>query len=321
METDTETLCCDRCETPLEAEDLRCSICGHAAPRQPPALNKVAIKVFRCQGCGAAVAYDAGQQALACAFCGDVVEIEMIEDPTEQTEGYLPFTLSSEDARRALQNWLASLGWFRPSDLRTSARLEQLKPLWWVAWVFDADSWVSWSADSNAGSQRSAWAPHAGQDRVLFDDILVSASRGLSDAEVNAITPGMNLSTARSEPEGADNPTVEQFDLRRSQARQQVNAAIQGLAAQRVQDLHIPGSRFRNVKVSVVVRKLITRRLSFPAYVMAYRYHNELYRVVICGQDGRLVVGRAPWSIAKIILVAVSIVLAAILILAVVMNA
>jgi hypothetical protein len=249
-----------------------------------------------------------------------VVEIETIKDPTEQTDGFLPFTLNAEDARHALQNWLASLGWFRPSDLRTSARLEQLKPLWWVAWVFDADSWVSWTADSNAGSHRSAWAPHAGQNRVLFDDILVSASRGLSDAEVNAITPGMNLRTVGSEPEGADNATVEQFDLRRSQARQQINSAIQGLAAQRVEQLHIPGNRFRNINVSVVVRKLITRRLSFPAYVMAYRYHNELYRVVICGQDGRLVVGRAPWSIAKFILVVAAGIFAAVLILVIIAN-
>lgn len=317
---ETETLHCDRCETPLEEEDLRCSICGNAAPRQLTATDKVAIKVLRCQGCGAAIAYDAKHQAPACAFCGDVVEIETIEDPTEQTEGYLPFTLTADEARDALQHWLASLGWFRPSDLRASARLEQLKPLWWVAWVFDADSWVSWAADSNAGSHRSAWAPHAGQNQVLFDDILVSASRGLTNGEVNAITPGMNLQTAGGEPEGATNATIEQFDMRRSQARQQVNAAIQGLAVQRVKDLHIPGSRFRNIKVSVVVRKLITRRLSFPAYVMAYRYHNELYRVVICGQDGRLVVGKAPWSIAKIVLAVAAGLFLAVMILAIIAN-
>lgn len=317
----TETVNCDRCETPLEQEDLRCSICGHAAPLQSVQIDKVAIKVLRCQGCGAALAYDAKHQAPACAFCGDVVELETIEDPTEQTEGYLPFTLSAADARQALRRWLASLGWFRPSDLHTAAQLEQLKPLWWVAWVFDADSWVSWAADSNAGAQRSAWAPHAGQNRVVFDDILVSASRGLTDGEVTAITPGMDLKTARDEPEGAQNATIEQFDMRRSQARQQVNAAIQGLAMQRVEELHIPGSRFRNLKVSVVVRKLITRRLSFPAYVMAYRYHEKLYRVVICGQDGRLVIGKAPWSVAKIVLAVAAAVCLAILLLAIIANA
>ncbi len=303
METETQLLVCERCETPLDADDLRCFICGHAAPFQLSVVRKTAIQVLRCKGCGAAVAYDPKHRAPSCAFCGDVVEIETIQDPMEQTDGYLPFTLDATDAQASLQRWLASLGWFRPSDLLASARLEQLKPLWWVAWVFDADAWISWSADSNAGSHRSDWAPHSGQNRLVFDDILVSASRGLTDAEVNVITPGMNLASACSDPEGAEAATIEQFDLQRSQARQHVGWAIRNLAAERVKQAEIPGTRFRKVNVSVVVRKLVTRRLSFPAYVMAYRYRNELYRVVICGQDGRLVVGKAPWSVAKFILV------------------
>ena len=115
----------------------------------------------------------------------------------------------------------------------------------------------------------------------------------------------MNLATASVEPEGAEHATVERFDLQRSQARQQVTAAIQNLAAQRIKQHQIPGSRFRNLNVSVVLRELITRRLSLPAYVLAYRYKDSLYRVVICGQDGRLVVGSAPYSIAKILLTGV----------------
>jgi hypothetical protein len=82
-----------------------------------------------------------------------------------------------------------------------------------------------------------------------------------------------------------------------------VGATLRRLAAQHVQRNEVPGSQFRNVRVSVVVRKLITRRLSLPAYVLAYRYKNDLYRVVICGQDVRMLVGKAPYSVAKIILV------------------
>ncbi|MCG8652510.1 MAG: hypothetical protein MI861_21905 [Pirellulales bacterium] len=294
---------CSRCDTPLESGDLRCSICGLSSPHQDENAAKVAVKVLRCKGCGAAIAYDPEHQAPSCSFCGDVVEVESIKDPMEQTEGYLPFTLTPQQARGALQRWLGSLGWFRPSDLLSSSRLEQLKPLWWVGWVFDAESWVSWTADSNAGSGRSAWAPHSGQNEIFFDDILVSASRGLTDSEVNAITPGLNLNSAQTSPQGAADATMEQFDLQRSQARQQITAAIQNLAAQQVQDKHVPGSRFRNLKVSVVLRRLITKRLSFPAYVLAYRYKNQLYRVVICGQDGNRVVGSAPYSYAKVFMV------------------
>ncbi len=309
---------CSRCQTPLELGDLRCSICGQAAPQVATAQQKTVVKILRCTGCGAAVAYDPKRQALSCSFCDSVVKIETIEDPMEQTSGYLPFTVSRDEARAALQNWLGSLGWFRPSDLRSSARLQELRPLWWVAWVFDADSKISWTADSNAGARRSAWAPHAGQTNVSFRSILASASRGLSDAEVDAIGPGLDLNSARDEPEGADDATLEQFDVQRSQARRQVTATLHALADRHVQQTQIPGTRFRNVKVSVVVQGLITRRLSLPAYVLAYRYKHKLYRVVICGQNPKLISGAAPYSMAKIVLVVLGVIAALMLVLGIV---
>lgn len=299
---------CSRCETPLETGDLRCAVCGQASPHDVTLTEKVTVQVLRCTGCGAAVAYDPDHQAPLCSFCNSVVKVETIEDPMEQTEGYLPFTVSREQSRVALRNWLGSLGWFRPSDLKSAAILEDLRPLWWVAWVIDAESMVSWAADSNAGAHRSAWAPHSGQTNVSFNSILASASRGLSDAEAAAITPGVDLRSVQAHPEGAENATLEQFDVQRSQARQQVGATLRSLAVTRVQQSEIPGSNFRKVRVSVVVRKLITRRLSLPAYVLAYRYKNDLYRVVICGQDVRMIIGKAPYSMAKIVLVAAAVI-------------
>ena len=56
---------------------------------------------------------------------------------------------------------------------------------------------MSWSGDSNAGSRRSSWAPHAGQNRMIFDDILVSASRGLTDQEIQATAPGCDITRLR----------------------------------------------------------------------------------------------------------------------------
>lgn len=313
---ETTDYLCSRCETPLEAGDLRCSICGQSAPFDAVPHVKTVVQILRCQGCGAAIGYDPKKQTPSCSFCDGDVKVETIEDPMEQTEAYLPFTVSADDARRALHVWLGSLGWFRPSDLRSAARLEELRPIWWVAWVFDAESDVSWAADSNADSRRSSWAPHSGQTHVRFDNILASASRGLTLSEVDEITPGMNLSSARPDPSGAENATMEQFDLQRSQARAMVSQTLTNLAASHVQNTQIPGTAFRNVKVSVIVRKLVTNRLSLPAYVMAYRYKNTLFRVVICGQDTRLLCGKAPYSFAKIFLVVVGVLAAGLIVLA-----
>lgn len=293
---------CSACGTPLEKGDLRCAICGKSAPAR---LNNLAttevVKILRCTGCGAAVAYDPKKQAPSCSFCDSVVEIETLEDPMEQTGGYLIFTVTPEEAKAQLQQWLSSLGWFRPSDLSSTARVQELKPLWWVAWVFDADALVSWAADSNHGGRRSAWAPHAGTAEIVFDDVLASASKGLSAKEVGVLASGYDLTTARPNPEGAENATIEQFDVQRSQARKQVSQALNEMARKRVQQSEIPGTKFRKLQISLVLQNLVTRRLSFPAYVMAYRYKGQLYRLVISGQDKTLMSGNAPYSQAKII--------------------
>jgi hypothetical protein len=79
-----------------------------------------------------------------------------------------------------------------------------------------------------------------------------------------------------------------------------VAAAIDRLATRRMIQGHIPGIRFRNVHTAVLHRRLETRRCSFPAWVLAYRYRDRLFRTVISGQDAGCIVGDAPYSKLKI---------------------
>ena len=294
---------CDRCDSPVERDDLRCPICSQATPDIAQAdRSEAKVEVLRCSGCGAAVSYSAKARAPKCAFCGSVMHLETSSDPMEQTERFLPFSIDRDRAVGAYRQWLRGLGLFRPSDLTKAARLESLKALWWVGWVFEADALVSWAADSNPGTREAPWAPHAGQLEMPFRDILVPATRGLSESEATRLTSSYRLDTARDEPESAEGETiVEQFDVRRSFAREQVSDAMRRLAEQRVEDGQIPGSRFRKLKAAILLRRLVTLRYAFPAYVVAYRYRGRLFRTVISGQDAACVLGRAPYSVWKIL--------------------
>lgn len=294
---------CGRCACPIEAGDLRCAICGQTTPAQHHGHQQVEVRVLRCDGCGAAVKYDVEAQAPRCAFCASVMHVEGVTDPMEQTEWYLTFGLAPDTARAALRRWLGGLGWFRPSDLKSEAAVESLQPLWWVGWVFDAQALVSWTADSNAGSGRAAWAPHAGQFHMSFDNILVSASRGLTDDETRGLTQSYDLGRGAPEPHGPEPATVEQFDVQRSSARERIIEAATGVAQTQVVGGQVPGSKHRNVHLSLLLEGLRTRRCAFPAYVMAYRYRGELFRAVVSGHDEQYVLGKAPYSMAKILAV------------------
>lgn len=298
---------CIRCDSPLERDDLRCPICSAAAPYTAfEDLEHTAVEVLRCRGCGAAVSYDARARAPACAFCGSVMRGETLSDPLEQTRFFLPFTVSKAAAEEAYRRWLGGLGWFRPSDLGNASTMEKMTALWWVGWVFDAEATVSWTADSDAGARRADWAPHSGQNNIVFDDVIASASRGLDASETDRLIGSYDLETATEAPAMVEaGTTVEQFDLPRSSARKRVTAFIKRQVRERLERGIIPGTRFRNVHTAIVLRKLVTRRFAFPSYVIAYRYRGSLYRVVLSGQDSSCLLGSAPYSVAKILAVVI----------------
>lgn len=300
----SEAVSCRRCTSPFEDGDLRCAVCGAAAPATvQDDRAEATVKVLRCEGCGAAVSYNVTARAPQCAFCGSIVHLELPEDPLEQAGLVLPFTVGRSRAEESFRQWQDSLGWFRPADLRSASRLESLRALWWVGWAFDVDTLVSWTADSDAGASRADWAPHAGQTELELDGIVVSASRGLTARETSRLLPSYDLRSAR-EREPGDDPevVVEQFELRRAAARRHVRSELERLVAKRLRDGIIPGRRFRNLHTSVLARRLVTRRLGFPAWVIAYRYRGVLHRCVLSGQDAACLIGDAPVSLARVAL-------------------
>lgn len=298
---------CTRCHSPLAPEDLRCAICALPVPDSVRAqhVGEEQAQILRCHGCGAAVRYDAKVQAPSCDFCRAVMEVETPEDPIEQAEAYIDFAITAEQAREALSGWLGNRGFFRPSDLQSSSAVDGLKPLWWVGWCFDADAHVCWTADSDRGAHQSAWAPHSGEFEMNARNVVVSASVGLSDEECRELLPYYDLSKRSEQPQGFEDATIEEFSVQRSAARQIIARALEAEARHRARD-RIPGTQFRKVHASVLPSRLDSRHYAFPAYVLAYRYRDKLYRAVVNGQSPDCVMGEAPLSWARVLLVVVA---------------
>ncbi len=230
------------------------------------------------------------------------MELETPDDPVEQAERYVDFTITDAQAREALKQWFGRKSFFRPADLQERAAVDGLKPLWWAGWMFDAQASVCWAADSNEGSRRSAWAPHSGQFTMSADNVVVPASVGLTAQECRALVSSYDLRRSSDEPQGHPGASVEQFTLQRSAARKVISEALEGVARTRAAPL-IPGSHTRNLRVSVLPSRLSTRHFAFPAFVLAYRYQDKLYRAVVHGQDPSCVLGKAPVAWTKIALV------------------
>lgn len=293
---------CERCRSVLEVGDLRCAVCNLTCPETlPEDRPTTAVDILRCSGCGASMTYDVRRLAAACAFCGSVLEVEHPEDPVEEARVLVPFTVDRPGAEAAFRSWLGGLGWFRPGDLRSEARLETIQPLRWAAWVFDARATASWAADSDAGARRADWAPHAGQAELGLDDVVVPATRGLTEAEVAELVPSYDLGAVSPGRDAVPEAAAESFDVVRSAARQRLVGEVEALTRRRLLDGHVPGRTFRNLRSAVVLRGLDARRCALPAWVLAYRYRGRLFRAVLSGQDPTCLVGSAPYSVARIV--------------------
>lgn len=297
------TVTCSRCDSVCERGDDRCAVCGMVVPGGgADDLPVTTVAVLRCDGCGAAVTFSVPAGAPSCAFCGSVMHLEKPEDPLEQAEMLLPFSVDRGQAEATFREWLGSLGWFRPSDLRSASRLDSMQALWWVGWSFDSEVLVSWAADSDVGTGRADWAPHVGRTEMVFGGVVSSASRGLTEDETVRLIESYDLATAvDSDSVGGPEGVVERFEMRRSHARRHVASVIGRLVDGRVRRGVIPGRRFRNVSTEIVARRLVTRRLGFPAWVIAYRYRGVLHRFVLSGQDSDCRMGDAPTSAAKVL--------------------
>lgn len=297
---------CTRCQTALEDGDLRCAICALPVPAADPAAasdRAPRAQILRCSGCGAAIAFSPEARAPRCGFCGATLAIEQPVDPVEAARLRVPFTVDRAGAEAALRGWLGSRGWFAPRALAGDAVFESLTPLSWAAWLVNAEARVAWTADSDAGSQRSAWAPHAGEASLAFRDIVVPASRGLREVEARLLIPYYDLSRMvridRDGDRGEAMPgaVLERFDAQRSAARRHVQERIEALARVRIEP-RIPGRRYRNVHVACLLERQTTERIALPAWILAYRYRGQSYRAIVHGQRSEVVFGRAPidWS-------------------------
>jgi hypothetical protein len=299
---------CRRCHSALEAEDLRCTVCALPTPeRERGAAELVKARITRCGTCGAAVSYSVEAQAPRCVYCTSVMHTEIQADPVDQADRFVPFSVSPPAAQQALRAFLGKGGFFRPSDLASTSAIDSLKPMWWPAWVFDAQAEVTWTADTPQGARRSDWAPHAGESHLELRDILVSASRGLTSKETSWLATAYRIAQAAPRPQGPGDAQIELFDVTRSGARTQVLSAVREEARAHIEQTELHGLRHRNLNVAVVLSGLKTGHLALPAYVLAYRYRHKLYRVVVHGQDATCVLGDRPFSWVKVVLVVLAV--------------
>lgn len=292
---------CEVCRALVDLDDLFCSNCGrevsdHRAVR--PKQLKLKARNFECEGCGASMNYDAKAKALKCPFCGSN---DLKDDGSKgilEPECVLPFVIDQAGAETKLKHWLGSSFW-HPNDLRNSAQLTELKPVFVPYWIFETRVKTYWTADTSRvpWNARASWAPVTGAWEKTYPDVWIPASEGVSASELIGVEP---YDASQAVPPGEvdlENLVVEQFSVARKYARPLAQSRIEEREVMAVAK-HLEGA-CRNVRVNVLMEDATSQAALAPLYVMAYSYRNKVYRFVLNAQTGRSV-GVAPFSYPKL---------------------
>lgn len=273
--------------------------------------------LLSCGTCGAAL--DVGdRRTAACPYCASPSVIERPASPDRPTPTFvLTFAAGQELAKRALGDWTASQSIFADSALK-HAKVEDLQGIYVPAYLYSAVARSTYTAqigenytetetytDSEGKTQtrtvtRTEYRPLGGVHVGYVTDVVVTASKGLHNAELDAIEPFDLRQLHRYSPalisgwiaEEASRAPAECLALAREEATRLEGARLAAF---------MPGDSHRDLVYSTMVQWEEMDPVLVPVWVLAVRYRLDrpVLRVVVNGQTGRAC-GKAPLSPVKI---------------------
>jgi DNA-directed RNA polymerase subunit RPC12/RpoP len=296
-------------EIPL-AQGMALALKGFGAP----------VTTVKCSDCGATVNVGEGERTAACAFCGSKqVLAEATNQGAIRPESLVPFKVSKEDANGRFGVWIGKL-WFRPSDLKKMAKVQEIGGVYIPFWTFDAFVSSEWSADrgwyyyenetytENVDGrmetrtrqvQRTRWESASGYRQDNYDDVLVCASKGLPGHLVDNLSTFDTKALTPYQPQFLSGWRAESYaiDLMPGWAlgQQKIETSQVGRCAG-----DVGGDTQRGLNVRNQFSNVTFKHVLLPIWIAAYRYNGKVYRFLVNGQTGE-VVGVAPWSVWKIL--------------------
>lgn len=286
-----------------------------------------------CPSCGAVITQPPRRISHGCSYCGSaLVEAERGALTVDRVA---PFRISAAAAEERLRQHLAAR-WWAPERLRRAARdgegfgrhrpihegprepldARLVEGVLVPFYAYDATCrsryearvglhWYETKTVTKDGKREqeverhTEWFPLRGTAVRQLRDHLVSASVGLSAAEVAALCP---FDLGRARPFDARllaGWSAELPSRSRDQTDRDAADQIRAREIRRIGSEHLPGDTHRDTRVSCQVELGEAELVLLPVWVAALRYAGQVHRLVVNGQTGRCH-GRAPVSPLKV---------------------
>lgn len=262
-----------------------------------------------CRSCGAQILFEPLQRTARCPYCDSpsVVDRPVTEDRPDPVFG-LGFVLSREEAARRMRRWIRGRR-MAPFGLRGRSA-EKVRGVYLPAYLYSATAHTGYAASigeryrDREKKTRTEYRHLAGKHSTYVADVLVTASRGIPNDEIEGTEPFDLGSLTRYTPGLVSGWISEEPSLSREECRQLGRQEAVG-RIDRMLRRFLPGDTVRDLRRQVELTDESIDLTLVPLWVFAIRYDDEKppIRVLVNGQTGK-VFGKVPVSWAKIGLIA-----------------
>jgi hypothetical protein len=286
---------------------------------------------IECGTCGASLELAPNLRTGTCPYCASPSVVERPTSAGRPTPVFtVGFTVGQEAAKASVRHWQRSRGFFSDSGIK-SAAIDSMKGLYVPAYLYSAVAHSNYRArigenyteietytttDAHGNTQthtrtvtKTEWRDLAGTHSSYVMDVLVTASRGMTNAELELVEP-FDMKTLRRYTPAllsgwiAEEPTMS-IDECVALARQEALAHVGKALGQ-----FMPGDSHQGLSFQTSLDRESIDLVHVPVWVLAVRHAAQKppIRVLVNGQTSKTW-GKAPLSWIKIVIVILAVVL------------
>ncbi len=265
-----------------------------------------------CDSCGARICFEAGQRTTRCPFCDTplVADRPAIRDRPQPVFA-LGFAIDRDSAVKAVRQWLNRQK-LRPSGMKAAAA-QAIAGIYLPCYLYSAaansryqariaENYTRLAIDKDGAGVRSGteYRDFVGRHATYMSDILVTASRGISNDELQAIEPFDLSKLCRYSPAIIAGWTSEEPSLSTEDCLRLGRVEGDGAVAAVLRDF-MPGDGVAKLNHSTEFTEESLDHTLVPVWVLAIRDHPQKppVRILVNGQTGK-VGGKLPYSRAKL---------------------
>ena len=314
----------------VSEQDLSAALTKIALRRKQAggASARVAERETTCQSCAATVVFAANRTVTDCPFCGTSIQLQNIHESKERipVDGMLPFLVPEARAKESLAAWVRSR-WFAPNEFKRRGVDGKFNGLFLPYWTFDAMTFTKYTGERGdayyvtQGSGKNArrvrrvrWSPASGSFQRFFDDVLVVAAKTLVGGKfVRELEPWPLEKVQPFEPKLMAGLSAMTYDTELDEGFKQGKGRIEWELRQDAKS-RIGGDEQKVHTLDVAYSALTYKHLLLPVWLLAYRFHDKTYQVVVNACTGE-VQGERPYSKLKIALAVIAAAIAALVLI------